>query len=132
NNHEISQDGGNPIWSPRGDLIAFVCKGWIYTMKPDGSERRKVIDGNYIGDWIPDGKAFTASISGGTHIVDLNGNVVKYTGLCGQWSPDGKMILCGFDVYDSIDGKKIGEPLSVGIPKSTSKYFVYKRPNNIW
>ncbi|MEW6620600.1 MAG: hypothetical protein AB1422_14900 [bacterium] len=135
NNHEISQDGGNPIWSPRGDLIAFVCKGWIYTMKPDGSERRKVCD-NYLGDWSPDGTMLmTASPRG---IIDLNGKSVREfpveESTNGKWSPDGKMFLGkrDFILYDSVTGKKIGYPLSVGVLRSEGKYFVYKKPNNIW
>ncbi|MEW6620656.1 MAG: hypothetical protein AB1422_15195, partial [bacterium] len=51
----------------------------------------------------------------------------------GRWSPDGKMFIgeC-FSLYDSTSGKRIGHPLSVGVPSQSGKYFIYKKPNNIW
>jgi hypothetical protein len=141
NAYKISSDGQCPIWSPKGNLIAFVCNGWIYVMKPDGSERRRVCEGKII-DWLPDGKRLLASMpnwkgfSGGVHIIDINGNIVKHCfELAGRWSSDGKLLLCGLSSIYNAEGKKI--PLKEPFPKvernwARGKHWQYKKPDNIW
>ncbi|MEW6608424.1 MAG: hypothetical protein AB1414_13435 [bacterium] len=123
-------DDTNPIWSPKGDLIAFVCKGWIWVMKPDGNERRRVIRG-HLTDWSSDGNMLLGSVPGGSAIFDLEGNVVKRLKYCGEWSPDGKTILGYLGTYDIESG--IEKSLLADVRKKDEKeHFVYKRPNNIW
>ncbi|MFH1562084.1 MAG: hypothetical protein ABIF11_01505 [Nitrospirota bacterium] len=116
---------GSPLWSPKGDLIAFVCHGWIWVMKPDGRERRMVIKGGGIDSWFPDGKSF---LSHGVKI-DLDGNVIAEFGKYGYLSSDGKrMVGMGFKSIDVATGDEIDLFGEIKHPK----YFVYKRPNNIW
>ena len=51
---------GEPAWSPDGSLLAVV--GWddsgsnVYTMRPDGSERRLVFRNAWSPSWSPDGR----------------------------------------------------------------------------
>jgi len=73
NAYKISSNGQYPIWSPKGNLIAFVCNGWIYVMKPDGSERRRVCNYRYLQDWSPDGTMLLAEPG----FINLSGNIVK-------------------------------------------------------
>ncbi|MEW6609471.1 MAG: hypothetical protein AB1414_18845 [bacterium] len=132
----VVYDDESPIWSPKGDLIAFVCNFWIWVMKPDGSERRKVWKTSHLSDWSPDG---TMIMTGG-RIVDLNGNSVqlfeeeKEEYIHGLWSPDGTMCIGNRDfvLFDSKTGKIVGDPLSVGVLPQSGKHFVYKKPDNIW
>ncbi|MEW6620658.1 MAG: hypothetical protein AB1422_15205 [bacterium] len=126
----------DPIWSPRGDLIAFVCKGWIYTMKPDGSERRKVIDSSHLAGWTVDGKMLFVGgkeEGGSEHaynwFVDLNGNIVKKVAYWGKFSLDGSLLRCTLDIIYNKEGEKL--PLKEPFPEK-EKYWQYKRPNNIW
>ena len=61
----ISFGGGlyaTPVWSPRGDLIAFtkIWKGEFYigVMKPDGSDERLLTKGYLVEapTWAPNGR----------------------------------------------------------------------------
>ncbi|MEW6609660.1 MAG: hypothetical protein AB1414_19815 [bacterium] len=121
-------DDTNPIWSPKGDLIAFVCKGWIWVMKPDGSERRRVIDGRHLYGWLSDGKKLLI----GGYIFDLDGNLIKdigFGGYGGYISLDAKLIANpGFTIFDMERKFKIDPFADIKHPK----HFVYKKPNNIW
>ena len=65
NPHRISfGDGryGTPVWSPRGDLIAFTkMKGgtfYIGVMRPDGSGERLLSEGYLVEapTWAPNGR----------------------------------------------------------------------------
>jgi hypothetical protein len=133
NAYKISSDGQCPIWSPKGNLIAFVCNGWIYVMKPDGSERRRVCNYRYLQDWSPDGTMLLAEPG----FINLSGNIVKRIRVWGRWSPNGRMFIGNrdFELHD-IEGNKLKHPLS-GIPSRNAnwaqgRHFKYKRPNNIW
>ncbi len=47
-----------PVWSPRGDLIAFAVGGGLDVVRPDGTGRRSVWRGNVDRSgvaWSPDG-----------------------------------------------------------------------------
>jgi Tol biopolymer transport system component len=116
----------DPIWSPKGDLIAFVCKGWIWVMNPDGEGRKKVCEESYLVDWTPDGNKLMLSRS----IVDLEGNLIKELPVCGYISSDEKMILRKyFSVWDIEREEKID--LFANRTRK-GKHFVYKRPDSIW
>ena len=84
----------NPIWSPRGDLIAFTRqKGntfYIGVMHPDGSGER-MLDSGYLLEgptWCP------------------NGREIMYT--C-QPSSNGKVGLCSIDIV-GVNKRKINLP----------------------
>jgi len=132
----------SPIWSPKGDLIAFVCQGWICVMKPDGTERRRVKDSNYIFGWAPSGNLLLVSgcpevingeYVGGNWWIDLDGNIVKKINYGGLLSSDEKRYLAqrNFYVIDAKTGEE--KDLFADVRKKDKKeYFVYKKPNNIW
>jgi TolB protein len=74
NQRRISFGGGGygtPVWSPRGDLIAFTKTGGfrIGVMRPDGSGERILTGGSYAEgpSWAPNGRAvmFTRGASSG-------------------------------------------------------------------
>lgn len=68
---------GWPVWSPKGDRIAFSClvqgQSDIFTVKPDGTDLRRITDHpaqDTFPAWTPDGKAllFCSGRDGGTDI----------------------------------------------------------------
>ena len=74
NQRRISFGGGGyatPVWSPRGDLIAFTKTGGfrIGVMTPDGSNERILTSGAGAEgpSWAPNGRAimFTRGLSAG-------------------------------------------------------------------
>ncbi len=86
NPHRISfgqGDYGTPVWSPRGDLIAFtkIRGGQFYVgvMRPDGSGERLIAQGSHPEGptWAPNGRVlmFFESWGGRSQIstVDLTG-----------------------------------------------------------
>jgi Tol biopolymer transport system component len=98
---------GGPVWSVRGQ-IAFSWRDAIYTMRPDGSHRRRVVAG-YAPDWSPHGHwiVFTRHPPGGGSIGDIamirpNGRGLRVlTGGEGDFggpvfSPDGRYIVHAF------------------------------------
>jgi TolB protein len=84
----------NPIWSPRGDLIAFTRQQgntfYIGVMHPDGSGER-MLDSGFLLEgptWCP------------------NGREIMYT--C-QPSSNGKVGLCSIDIV-GVNKRKINLP----------------------
>ena len=77
---------GTPVWSPRGDLIAFTRRSGgqfgIGVMRPDGSGERILTEGyhNEGPTWAPNGRVLMffrdlPGVSGGPQLwsVDLTG-----------------------------------------------------------
>ncbi len=122
----LVEDGGRPIplthtpgsavepsWSPDGQTIAFAAYTTdetnleIYTMRADGTERRKVMDSqprlNWRPDWSPDGDrlVFQSNRDGNFEIyrVNLDGtslvNLTNHPANDGDpdWAPDGSAIV---------------------------------------
>ena len=105
----------DPAWSPDGTTLAVSAphgeSSAVYTMKPDGSERRLVLDNAYSPSWSPDGKQLVVVRGGGPDgdeestglaIVDADGSETRTLDLVSaegfqiaalpEWSPDGKLI----------------------------------------
>lgn len=103
-------DMSNPVWSPDGQLLAV--EGWdddqtsVFTIRPDGSERKLVLEDAYAPSWSPDGEQLVVTRSGGNVsvlvIVDADGGEARQITFdhggendgAGEpvWSPDGKWI----------------------------------------
>jgi Tol biopolymer transport system component len=103
-----------PRWSPDGSLIAFVREGdpgryeAIYTMRPDGTDVRRVSSGDRGSDfwpsWSPDASQITFGAireeDWGIWVVDADGSnerlILGGTGAgyidSPVWSPDGTLI----------------------------------------
>ena len=93
-------------FSPKGDIIAFLRKGKLWTMKPDGSEQKVFIDQQKVVDyeWSPDGKYLAyarmdGSFASEIYIASLDGsvkptNVSRYATYNGDitWSKTGNKI----------------------------------------
>ena len=94
NVHQISFGDGKysqPVWSPRGDLIAFTKqlggRFYIGVMNADGSNERLIADGHLVEapTWAPNGRVilFTKESGGGRrgntrlYAVDLTGRNIR-------------------------------------------------------
>jgi TolB protein len=108
NVHRISFGGAGysePVWSPRGDLIAFTKKQgdhfYIGVMSPDGSGERLVADGFLVESpaWTPNGRVLLYAKESRTgkglntrlRSIDLTGRneqAIKTAreASCGYWS----------------------------------------------
>jgi TolB protein len=124
----IVGDEPSLLWSPSGDRLAFgsrvagrpLLHHGLETIKPDGSDRRRVTDDNLAAFyWSPDGKHLayagvdTANRSFAWYVVDPDGKnrrqvasflpsdeqiymftyFDQYAQSHGVWSPDGKYLL---------------------------------------
>jgi TolB protein len=146
----------DPAWSPDGTLLAVSSLAGetgenfaVYTMKPDGSERKLVLANAYSPSWSPDGKQLVVVREEGVDdtalaIVDVGGDHVRPIDLgqsmdsvfvaMPEWSPDGKLIAY-VDAEQTIrlatpEGKQVPMPAVAGTvpglswsPDSTSLAF---------
>lgn len=88
---DVELEPSRPVWSPRGDRIAFQAYAdgnfHVWTMAPDGSHLRQVTDGPFDDrepTWAPDGRsiAFASDRAGSYDIwtVDLrHGRLRRWT-----------------------------------------------------
>jgi Tol biopolymer transport system component len=103
----VARDGAAPAWSTRGDRIAFVRFGRIFTVRAAGGAVRRLTRGPYDGSpaWSPDGRriAFVRSDANGmsqaVQVLSAKGGPLRR--ILGsaediselQWSPDGRRLL---------------------------------------
>jgi Tol biopolymer transport system component len=109
--HELTHDGGSPVWSPNGKRIAFVGDGGVVFINADGGGRRSLTRGDQDAalselTWSPDGKqlAFKKNIhnfarqiavvsADGTGERDLTSATAKTDSYDPGWSPDGQKLV---------------------------------------
>ena len=60
-------------FNPKGDRIAFIRAGKLWTMKPDGTEQKTLFDKSQVFDydWSPDGKHVVVARSDGSFASEL-------------------------------------------------------------
>jgi TolB protein len=101
---------GSPIWSPRGDKLAFATwPGAIYLINPDGSGRRQLTRSASTRDvwgpfaWSPDGRkiVYERAHGGGIYAINVDGTgerrLARGAGSEFSWSPDGRTIAYARD-----------------------------------
>lgn len=93
-------------FAPKGDRIAFLRAGKLWTMKPDGTEQKVLVGDQQVFDydWSPDGKhvvyaRMDGSFASEVFIAPVDGssppvNVSRYAGFNGDvtWSTTGNKI----------------------------------------
>lgn len=114
-------DPAYPSWSPRGDRIAYQSyvggTYHIWTMRPDGSERRQLTSGGWDDRepvYSPDGRqiAFASDRGGGSYnvwILDVGSGALRQlthaaadaSNYQPTWSPDGASVAYVEDNADS-------------------------------
>ncbi len=131
----------NPVWSPDGRRIAYfgwvcppVCsgwRGWVYTMNPDGTDRRRLAPTTSPPQWSPDGRRIAYAWNGiyvmhadGTDKKRLTTSRIQYTPVDSDpyWSADRKRLAFtretrrGYDVYvvDAAGGRARRVPRTRG------------------
>ena len=90
---------GAPAWSPDGSKIAFATEEALWTMGPDGSEKRRIADGSFEEPaWSPDGSEIAFTRGGDVYTMNADGSgIVRLTDdpaddASPDWSPDGSKI----------------------------------------
>ena len=94
-----------PVWTAKGDWIAFLSENTIFKMKPDGTDIEKILgllppQKIESIDWSPDGKwiAYTVSDITGGSLQQISSDGTENFSILShgkifnkvKWSPDGK------------------------------------------
>ena len=113
-------------WSPRGDRIAYVQRGWIWLVRPSGGKPQRVVKGRSLL-WSPRGKLLYAS--GGTHrLLDPATQRSRLlfhapANVAAAWSPDGTRLVfregdvdgaTTLAVVRASDGRILARPVIAG------------------
>lgn len=99
-------DGDDPVVSPKGDRVAFLRQGQVWTCAIDGSDRAEQLfyarGSNGSVQWSPDGKALAFVSSRGSHalvgVFRDKGTPIQWIAPAfardgsPKWSPDGRQL----------------------------------------
>jgi len=126
-----TEDFDQPSWSPDATLLAATSwadesSAGLYTMKPDGTDRRLVLRNASSASWSPDGKQLVVvretGVATGLAVVNADGTgshslegTVDASGP--KWSPDGKRIAFidsnGRVALISPEGVAVSTPIKI-------------------
>jgi Tol biopolymer transport system component len=114
-------DGAYPVWSPRGDLIAFTVPPWepgsVWVMRPDGSDAHVLIPSTEFGggnlEWSPDGTRLSyypsrrADYKAQIGVIDVATGASRVYAVpinsAYSWSPRGDKIAIGGNGIGLLD-----------------------------
>lgn len=114
-----------PAWSPDGRTLAFAGPHGVYTMRFDGTGRRKIFPhGSVLGvAWSPDGRRLAFTRTTGTDL-DLHASLYTMNSdgsdlrpvvahgiepVTATWSPDGRRLaVAGMDGIYALDANGTG------------------------
>ena len=96
----IGQATTLPTWSPDGERLAFGLDDEVYTVRYDGTDRRRIVDDLWTNQvsWSPDGAGLLLASDGGVYVVQADGSDLRALGPSNlrmtnaAWSPDGSKI----------------------------------------
>jgi len=97
-------EDSDPVWSPRGNEIAFIRDGSIWLMSPNGRHQLRIsaaISAVHSISWAPNGNQIAADSGdpGRIAIIDLRTNSFRWLTPPGKaqddpsWSPDGRFLV---------------------------------------
>jgi TolB protein len=87
----------SPVWSPDGKLIMFERNGYLWTVKPNGTEQTRIAAGA-SPSWSPDGESVAFDRNGNVWTMKAGGSDAEMVAEVPSstagiaWSPDGKWI----------------------------------------
>jgi Tol biopolymer transport system component len=82
-------------WSPRGDRIAYVQRGWIWLVRPSGGKPQRITQGRLLS-WSPRGQLLYAT-AGVRRLLDPSTKrsriLFRSPAEVVSWSPDGMRLV---------------------------------------
>jgi Tol biopolymer transport system component len=92
--------GGSPSWSVNGDIAFSRPGGFLYTIRPDGSQLRRIVRARCSDpDWSPDGRQIVCRIGSDIATVRADGSQFRRltrgrdVDVAPVFSPDGRRIV---------------------------------------
>ena len=109
----VASEGGSPDWSRR-DLIAFVRRGAIYSVRASGSDLQRLTAGR-DPSWAPSGREIAFARRDGIYVARADGRRARRVVRCSgcrapAFSPDGGLLVYdggGLHVARVRDGRRL-------------------------